>query len=59
MIDPLNEELLSLPVAAKTLPTRRGGKRPHASCLYSMDIVRLPRRGPGVTPSGLDPLHVP
>ncbi len=33
-IDPNKEELLSLTEAAKSLPSRRGGKRPHVSCLY-------------------------
>lgn len=34
MIDPTQETLLSLTQAAKLLPARRGGKRPHVSCLY-------------------------
>lgn len=34
MIDPNSESLLSLAEAAKTLPARRAGKRPHVSCLY-------------------------
>jgi hypothetical protein len=34
VIDPSQEALLSLAEAAKTLPSRRGGKRPHVSCLY-------------------------
>ncbi|NQT14479.1 MAG: DUF1580 domain-containing protein [Planctomycetes bacterium] len=34
MIDPIKETLLSLSDAAKSLPARRGGKRPHVSCLY-------------------------
>ena len=34
MIDPNTECLLSLTEAAGTLPVRRGGKRPHVSCLY-------------------------
>ena len=33
-IDPNQETLLSLTKAAKGLPARRGGKRPHVSCLY-------------------------
>lgn len=33
-IDPSTEALLSLTEAAKQLPSRRGGKRPHVSCLY-------------------------
>ncbi len=33
-IDPNQETLLSLTKAAKTLPSRRAGKRPHVSCLY-------------------------
>ena len=34
MIDPTTETLLSLVEAARLLPARRGGKRPHVSCLY-------------------------
>lgn len=34
MIDPNSETVLSLTDAAKPLPARRGGKRPHVSCLY-------------------------
>jgi len=34
MIDTQTEELLSLAEAAKLLPRRRAGKRPHVSCLY-------------------------
>ena len=34
MIDPNSETLLSLADAAPTLPRRRGGKKPHVSCLY-------------------------
>ena len=34
MIDLLREELVSLSAAAKLLPARRKGKRPHTSCLY-------------------------
>ncbi|MFC1597191.1 DUF1580 domain-containing protein [Planctomycetota bacterium] len=34
MIDPNCETLISLADAAKSLPARRGGKRPHVSCLY-------------------------
>ena len=33
-IDPNHETLVSLTQAAKLLPARRGGKRPHVSCLY-------------------------
>ncbi len=33
-IDPNTETLISLTEAAKNLPTRRAGKRPHVSCLY-------------------------
>ena len=33
-IDPTTETLVSLGEAAKLLPTRRRGKRPHISCLY-------------------------
>jgi len=34
MIDPNSETLISLADAAKSLPPRRAGKRPHVSCLY-------------------------
>lgn len=34
LIDLTNEDLLSLPQAAKLCPRRRGGKQPHVSCLY-------------------------
>ena len=34
MIDPSSETLLSLADAARTLPRRRGGRKPHVSCLY-------------------------
>lgn len=34
MIDPNTETLLTLTEAAKSLPPRRRGKRPHVSCLY-------------------------
>lgn len=34
MIDFNGETLISLADAAKSLPARRGGKRPHISCLY-------------------------
>jgi hypothetical protein len=34
MIDPNKESLLSLCEAARHLPRRRAGKRPHVSCLY-------------------------
>lgn len=34
MIDSLSEQMVSLTEAAKELPARRGGKRPHVSCLY-------------------------
>jgi hypothetical protein len=33
-IDPSSETLLSLADAAKTLPARRAGKKPHVSCIY-------------------------
>ena len=39
MIDPSQEELLSLADAARTLPARRGGKRPHVSCIYRWTTV--------------------
>lgn len=34
MIDPNTETLISLSDAAKSLPRRRGGKKPHISCIY-------------------------
>ena len=34
MIDPTSETLLSLTEAAKGLPRRRAGKKPHVSTLY-------------------------
>ena len=34
MIDPANEELITLTAACKLLPQRRRGKRPHVSTLY-------------------------
>jgi hypothetical protein len=34
MIDPNTESLISLAEAAKSLPRRRGGKKPHISCIY-------------------------
>ena len=33
-IDPSTEALLSLSDAARSLPARRRGKRPHVSCIY-------------------------
>ena len=33
MIDPLSEQVLSLTKAARSCPERRGGKKPHVSCL--------------------------
>ena len=34
MIDPIKETVISLADAARLLPARRKGKRPHISCLY-------------------------
>ncbi|MBX9654742.1 DUF1580 domain-containing protein [bacterium] len=34
MIDSTTEQVISLTDAAKRLPARRGGKRPHVSCIY-------------------------
>ena len=34
MIDPNTESLISLSEAARSLPRRRAGKRPHVSCIY-------------------------
>lgn len=39
MIDPNTETLISLTEAAKSLPARRGGKKPHTSCLYRWTTV--------------------
>lgn len=39
MIDPLCERLISLATAAKLCPRRRGGKRPHVSCLYRWTVT--------------------
>ncbi len=33
-IDPNTESLISLGEAARRLPARRGGKKPHVSCIY-------------------------
>jgi hypothetical protein len=33
-IDPTQETVISLTDAAKSLPARRSGKRPHVSCIY-------------------------
>ncbi len=38
MIDPNTEALISLADAAKSCPARRGGKRPHLSCLYRWTV---------------------
>lgn len=38
MIDPLSEQIVSLTDATKFLPTRRGGKRPHISCIYRWTV---------------------
>jgi hypothetical protein len=34
MIDPNSEVVISLAEAARDLPRRRAGKKPHVSCLY-------------------------
>src|SRR5262245_37720845 len=34
MIDAFNETVICLTDAAKLVPARRGGKRPHVSCIY-------------------------
>jgi hypothetical protein len=39
MINSRTEEILSLTEAAKRLPIRRGGKRPHVSCLYRWTVT--------------------
>lgn len=38
MIDPNTEKLLSLAAVPAILPHRRGGKRPHISCIYRWTI---------------------
>lgn len=38
MIVPLDEQVISLNEAAKLLPRRRGGKRPHISCIYRWTV---------------------
>jgi hypothetical protein len=37
-IDPNTECIISLSIAAKLLPPRRRGRRPHVSCLYRWTI---------------------
>lgn len=39
MIDPNMEVLISLTDAAKSLPRRRGGKKPHVTCLYRWTVA--------------------
>lgn len=39
MIDATSESLVSLTDAAKLLPARRGGKRPHISCIYRWTVA--------------------
>ena len=39
MIDVSAEHLISLAEAARLLPARRAGKRPHVSCLYRWTTV--------------------
>lgn len=38
MIDPTRETLLSLSEAARSLPRRRRGRKPHVSCLYRWSV---------------------
>jgi hypothetical protein len=38
MIDTLSETVFSLTEATKLIPARRGGKKPHVSCLYRWTI---------------------
>jgi hypothetical protein len=38
-IDPLSETLISFAEATRELPARRGGKRPHVSCLYRWSVA--------------------
>jgi hypothetical protein len=37
-IDPLSETVISLTDAAQLCPRRRGGKRPHVSCIYRWTV---------------------
>ena len=39
MIDITRENVISLTTAAKLLPARRGGRRPHVSCLYRWTVA--------------------
>lgn len=39
MIDPDSETLICLTEAARLLPRRRAGKKPHVSCLYRWTTV--------------------
>ena len=39
MIEAQTESVISLATATKHLPARRGGKRPHVSCLYRWTTV--------------------
>ncbi len=39
MIDSTRENVISLTEATKRLPIRRGGKRPHVSCLYRWTVT--------------------
>lgn len=39
MIDALTEDIVSLTEAAKLLPMRRGGKKPHVSCIYRWTVA--------------------
>ena len=39
MIDPNTETLVSLTEAARLLPRRRAGKKPHVSCIYRWTTV--------------------
>ena len=38
MIEPFVESIVSLADAARLCPRRRGGKRPHISCLYRWTV---------------------
>jgi hypothetical protein len=39
MIDTSSETLVSLQEAARLLPARRAGKRPHVSCIYRWTVA--------------------
>jgi Protein of unknown function (DUF1580) len=38
LINPITESLISLKEAAKLFPERRGGRKPHLSCMYRYTV---------------------